>query len=134
VAAVRELRQLREKNSKLNRLVADLALDNRSLTEIVRRKFSARASAGFFCWTSLPPKAATYSTVIEPAQQQQETANHYGRCAGLEQGSEHESTEIKVPQQPPYRNDGAQHDSCNADQSPARDQYVVHRRSPLPGP
>ncbi len=38
VAEVRELPQLREENSKLKRLVADLTLDNHILTEIVRKK------------------------------------------------------------------------------------------------
>ena len=42
VAEVRELRQLREENSKLNRLVTDLTLDKHILTEIVRKKSSAR--------------------------------------------------------------------------------------------
>ena len=37
VAAVRELRQLREENSKLKRLVADLTLDKHILTKIVRK-------------------------------------------------------------------------------------------------
>jgi putative transposase len=35
---VRELRQLREENAKLKRLVADLTLDKHILTEIVRKK------------------------------------------------------------------------------------------------
>jgi putative transposase len=35
---IRELRQLREENSKLKRLVADLSLDKQILTEIVRKK------------------------------------------------------------------------------------------------
>ena len=35
---LRELRQLREENSKLKRLVADLTLDKHILTEIVRKK------------------------------------------------------------------------------------------------
>jgi putative transposase len=38
VAEVRELRQLREENSKRKRLVADLTLDKHILTEIVRKK------------------------------------------------------------------------------------------------
>jgi len=38
VAEVRELRQLREENSRLKRLVADLTLDKHILTEIVRKK------------------------------------------------------------------------------------------------
>ncbi len=35
---LRELRQLREENAKLKRLVADLSLDRHVLQEIVRRK------------------------------------------------------------------------------------------------
>ena len=35
---LRELRQLREENAKLKRLVADLTLDKHILTEIVRKK------------------------------------------------------------------------------------------------
>jgi putative transposase len=35
---LRELRQLREENSKLKRLVADLTLDKHILSEIVRKK------------------------------------------------------------------------------------------------
>ena len=35
---VSELRQLREENAKLKRLVADLTLDKHILTEIVRKK------------------------------------------------------------------------------------------------
>lgn len=38
VAEVRELRQLREENAKLKRLVADLSRDKSILTEIVRKK------------------------------------------------------------------------------------------------
>jgi putative transposase len=34
----RELRQLREENNKVNRLVADLSLDRHMLQEIVRKK------------------------------------------------------------------------------------------------
>jgi putative transposase len=35
---MRELRQLREENAKLQRLVADLSVDKRILAEIVRKK------------------------------------------------------------------------------------------------
>jgi putative transposase len=35
---VRELRQLREENGKLKRLVADLTLDEHILTELMRKK------------------------------------------------------------------------------------------------
>ena len=38
LSELRELRQLREENSKLNRLVADLSLDRHMLQEIVRKK------------------------------------------------------------------------------------------------
>jgi putative transposase len=35
---IRELRQLREENAKLKRLVADLSLDKHILTEVIRKK------------------------------------------------------------------------------------------------
>jgi putative transposase len=35
---VRELRQLREENAKLKRLVADLTLDKHIMAEIIRKK------------------------------------------------------------------------------------------------
>jgi putative transposase len=35
---VRELRQLRDENSRLKRLVADLTLDKHILAEVVRKK------------------------------------------------------------------------------------------------
>jgi putative transposase len=35
---LRELRQLREENGKLKRLVADLSLDRHMLQEVVRKK------------------------------------------------------------------------------------------------
>ena len=38
LSELRELRQLREENSKLKRLVADLSLDRPMLQEIVRKK------------------------------------------------------------------------------------------------
>src|SRR5882724_11561753 len=38
VGELRELRQLREENAKLKRLVADLSLDRHMLQEIVRKK------------------------------------------------------------------------------------------------
>ncbi len=38
LSELRELRQLREENGKLKRLVADLALDRHMLQEIVRKK------------------------------------------------------------------------------------------------
>ena len=43
VAGVRELRQLREENAKLKRLVADLTLDKYILAEVVGKKPSARS-------------------------------------------------------------------------------------------
>ena len=38
LSELRELRQLREKNAKLKRLVADLSLDRHMLQEIVQKK------------------------------------------------------------------------------------------------
>lgn len=38
IAELRELRQLREENGKLKRLVADLTLDKHILSEVVRKK------------------------------------------------------------------------------------------------
>ena len=38
VAELRELRQLRDENARLKRLVADLTLDKHILTEVVRKK------------------------------------------------------------------------------------------------
>ena len=38
LSELRELRQLREENSKLKKLVADLSLDRHMLQEIVRKK------------------------------------------------------------------------------------------------
>ena len=38
LSELRELRQLREENTKLKRLVADLSLDRHLLQEIVRKK------------------------------------------------------------------------------------------------
>jgi putative transposase len=45
LSEVRELRQLREENSKLKRLVADLSLDRRILQEIVQKSCKASPSA-----------------------------------------------------------------------------------------
>ena len=42
---LRELRQLREENAKLKRLVADLSLDRHMLQEIVRKKLQGSAAA-----------------------------------------------------------------------------------------
>jgi putative transposase len=38
VAEVREMRQIREENARLKRLVADLTLDKQILQEVVRKK------------------------------------------------------------------------------------------------
>ena len=38
VLELRELRQLREENAKLKRLVADLSLDKHILSEVIRKK------------------------------------------------------------------------------------------------
>lgn len=38
VAELRELRQLRDENSRLKRLVADLTLDKQILTDVVKKK------------------------------------------------------------------------------------------------
>lgn len=38
ISELRELRQLREENAKLKRLVADLTLDKHILSEVVRKK------------------------------------------------------------------------------------------------
>jgi putative transposase len=43
---LRELRQLREENSKLKRLVADLTLDRHVLQEIVKKRAERRAASG----------------------------------------------------------------------------------------
>jgi len=42
----RDLRQLREENTKLNRLVADLSLDRHMLQEIVRKKLYGLGPGG----------------------------------------------------------------------------------------
>lgn len=44
----RELRQLREENAKLKRLVADLSLDRHILQEIVRKKLYGLGTG--VCW------------------------------------------------------------------------------------
>lgn len=46
VTELRELRQLREENSKLKRLVADLTLDKHILAEVIKKSAEARATAG----------------------------------------------------------------------------------------
>ena len=46
LSELRELRQLREENGKLKRLVADLSLDRQVLQEIVRKKLGASWDAG----------------------------------------------------------------------------------------
>jgi putative transposase len=47
-AEIRELRQLREENSKLKRLVADLSLDKAMLQEVISKNGSADAPARCF--------------------------------------------------------------------------------------
>jgi putative transposase len=44
LSELRELRQLREENGKLKRLVADLSLDRHILQDIVQKKLSSLAS------------------------------------------------------------------------------------------
>ena len=46
VSELRELRQLREENTKLKRLVADFSLDRHLLQEIVRKSCKASGPAG----------------------------------------------------------------------------------------
>ncbi len=46
LSELRELRQLREENTKLKRLVADLSLDRHMLQEIVRKSSKASGPAG----------------------------------------------------------------------------------------
>ena len=41
VSELRELRQLREENVRLKRLVADLTLDKQILTDVVKKSFEA---------------------------------------------------------------------------------------------
>jgi putative transposase len=38
ITEIRELRQLRDENARLKRVVADLTLDKHILTEVVRKK------------------------------------------------------------------------------------------------
>lgn len=46
LSELRELRQLREENTKLKRLVADLSLDRHMLQEIVRKKLYGLETGG----------------------------------------------------------------------------------------
>ena len=46
LSELRELRQLREENTKLKRLVADLSLDRHMLQEIVRKKLYGLGTGG----------------------------------------------------------------------------------------
>jgi len=48
LSELRELRQLREENGKLKKLVADLSLDRHMLQEIVRKKRSGLGTGA--CW------------------------------------------------------------------------------------
>ena len=45
---IRELRQLRDENARLKRLVADLTLDKHILWEVIRKKL--RSPPGAVCW------------------------------------------------------------------------------------
>jgi putative transposase len=48
VSELRELRQLKEENSKLKQMVADLSLDKQMLQDVIKKSFeaSAKESAG----------------------------------------------------------------------------------------
>jgi len=46
LSELRELRQLREENTKLKRLVADLSLDRHMLQEVVRKKLYGLGTGG----------------------------------------------------------------------------------------
>ena len=46
VSELRELRQLREENARLKRLVADLTLDKQILTDVVKKSFEAGETSG----------------------------------------------------------------------------------------
>lgn len=46
VSEVRELRQMREENARLKRLVADLTLDKQILQEVIRKKSETSSQAG----------------------------------------------------------------------------------------
>jgi putative transposase len=48
-AEIRELRQLREENSKLKRLVADLSLDKTMLQDVISRKWQRRCAGASLC-------------------------------------------------------------------------------------
>lgn len=39
VSELRELRQLKEENSKLNQMIADLSLDKQMLQDVIKQKF-----------------------------------------------------------------------------------------------
>ena len=55
LSELRELRQQREKNAKLKRLVADLSLDRHMLQEIVQKSCKASAAARAGGWTQAAP-------------------------------------------------------------------------------
>jgi putative transposase len=61
IAELRELRQLREENARLKRLVADLSLDRQILQEIVSKRCEASSAtqAGEVGASSLPDQRAT---------------------------------------------------------------------------
>ena len=46
VSELRELRQLRDENARLKRLVADLTLDKQILTDVVKKSFEAGETSG----------------------------------------------------------------------------------------
>src|SRR5471032_988825 len=46
VAEVRELRQMRDENARLKRLVADLTLDKQILQEVIQKKVKASSQTG----------------------------------------------------------------------------------------
>lgn len=48
---IRELRQLREENAKLDRLVADLSLDKHILTEVIRKSLKPARKRALVEWT-----------------------------------------------------------------------------------
>jgi putative transposase len=54
VSEVRELRQMREENARLKRLVADLTLDKQILQEVIQKKPKASSSTGAGAMDSRP--------------------------------------------------------------------------------
>ena len=85
---VRELRQLRDENARLKRLVADLTLDRHVLQEVIKKRFRDRQTTGdrtmdprlfpdehtaFLC-AQLPAQRDLVLPVPGPRQQRAETA------------------------------------------------------------